>query len=257
VKARCNSLAFLERDITACRACPRLVAWRERVAREKRAAYRDWSYWGRPVPGFGDPRARLLIVGLAPGAHGANRTGRMFTGDGSGDFLYGALHRAGLASQARSTSRDDGLRLSGAFVTAACRCAPPENRPSPAELARCAPFLDRELEALAEVRVVLALGAVAWKAMLASFARRGASVPRPRPRFAHGAELVLAGAPLLLGSYHVSRQNTQTGRLTPHMFDAVLARAMATGIDSSPKGGPGSATSRIENLPDLRRQGLE
>ncbi len=254
---RRNPLALINDDVVSCRACPRLVAWRERVAREKRAAYRGWPYWGRPVPGFGDPRARLLIVGLAPGAHGANRTGRMFTGDGSGDFLYGALHRAGLANQARSVSPGDGLRLSGAFVTAACRCAPPENRPSPVELARCAPFLDRELEALTQVRVVLALGAIAWEAALASFTRRGARLPRPRPKFAHGAELALAGAPLLLGSYHVSRQNTQTGRLTPGMFDAVLARAIAAGIGPRPGPRAGPARSRGEDFADLRRQGVE
>ena len=212
--------------MVACRACPRLVAWRERVAREKRRAWRDWEYWGRPVPGFGDGRARLVLVGLAPGAHGANRTGRMFTGDGSGDFLYAALHRAGLASQPGSASRDDGLRLAGAFVTAACRCVPPANRPAPDELRRCAPFLDRELLALRGARVVLALGAIAWEAALGHLARRGFAVPRPRPRFGHGAELRLPGAPLLLGSYHVSRQNTRTGRLTAGMFDAVLRRAI-------------------------------
>ncbi len=195
------------------------------MARERRRAYREEEYWGRPVPGFGDPDARLLVVGLAPGAHGANRTGRMFTGDRSGDFLYAALHRAGLASQADSSSRDDGLRLQGTFITAACRCAPPANRPAPAELVRCAPFLDREIAALPGLRAVLALGAVAWGAVLAHLARRGLALPRPRPRFAHGAELRLPGAPLLVASYHVSRQNTQTGRLTPDMFDRVLARA--------------------------------
>ncbi len=219
-------LSAVARDVVACRACPRLVAWRERVAREKRRAYRDWEYWGRPVPGFGDRRARLVLVGLAPGAHGANRTGRMFTGDGSGDFLYAALHRAGLATRPTSTSRDDGQRLAGVFITAACRCAPPANRPAPDELRRCAPFLDRELAALSGTRVVLALGAVAWEAVLDHLARLGLAVPRPRPLFGHGAKLRLPGAPLLLGSYHVSRQNTQTGRLTPAMFDAVLRRAL-------------------------------
>jgi uracil-DNA glycosylase family 4 len=224
-----EGLAAIAREIEACRACPRLVAWRERVAREKRRAYRDQAYWGRPVPGFGDPAARLLVVGLAPGAHGANRTGRMFTGDRSGDFLYAALYRAGLASQAGSSSRDDGLWLRGVFIAAACRCAPPGNRPEPAELDRCAPFLDREMAALPRLRAVLALGAVAWNAVLGHLARCGRAVPRPRPRFAHGAELRLPGAPLLVGSYHVSRQNTQTGRLTAAMFDGVLARAAAGG----------------------------
>jgi uracil-DNA glycosylase family 4 len=179
------------------------------------------------VPGFGDPGARLLVVGLAPGAHGANRTGRMFTGDGSGDFLYAALHRAGLASQPLSRSRGDGLRLQGCFVTAACRCAPPENRPSPAELAACAPFLDRELDLLRGVGAALCLGAIAWGVALSALARRGAPLPRPRPAFRHGAELLLPGSPALVASYHVSRQNTQTGRLTPRMFDAALRRALA------------------------------
>jgi len=222
-----DSLRAVEAEIVRCRACPRLVAWRERVAREKRRAYRDEDYWARPVPGFGDPRAWLLLVGLAPAAHGANRTGRMFTGDRSGDFLYAALHRAGLASQAGSRRRGDGLALEGAFVTAACRCAPPQNRPSREELDRCAPFLDREAAALAGVRVVLCLGAVAWEAALGHLRRRGFGLPRPRPRFGHGAELALPVAPLVLGSYHVSRQNTQTGRLTPAMLDRIIARAAA------------------------------
>ncbi|MBI5067852.1 MAG: uracil-DNA glycosylase [Deltaproteobacteria bacterium] len=220
-------LERLSRQIVACRRCPRLVAWRERVAREKRRAYAEEAYWGRPVPSFGDPAARLLLVGLAPGAHGANRTGRMFTGDGSGDFLHAALHRAGLASHAVSRARDDGLRLRGCAITAACRCAPPGNRPLPAELEACSPFLDRELGLRTGVKVALCLGAIAWEAMLGSLGRRGIAIPRPRPRFAHGASLRLPGAPLLLASYHVSRQNTQTGRLTPAMFDAVLREAAA------------------------------
>jgi uracil-DNA glycosylase family 4 len=221
------TLPSLAAEIVRCRACPRLVAWREEVARTKRRAYLAETYWGRPVPGFGDPRARIVLLGLAPGAHGANRTGRMFTGDGSGDFLYAALHRAGLASQATSVSRDDGLRLLDAFVTNACRCAPPGNRPAPSELRRCAPFLDRELAALPRLAVVVALGAVAWSAALGAFARAGRPMPRPAPRFGHGALAELPGAPALLGSYHPSRQNTQTGRLTPVMLDAVLARARA------------------------------
>jgi uracil-DNA glycosylase family 4 len=226
VSGRARGLAALAADIAACRHCPRLVAWRERVARERRRAYRDEAYWGRGVPGFGDAGARLLLVGLAPGAHGANRTGRMFTGDGSGDFLYPALHRAGLASQPDSRGSGDGLALTGAFIANVCRCAPPDNRPAPAEIARCARFLDRELELL-DVGAVLALGAVAFDASLAALARRGAPLPSPRPRFAHGAEVRLPGAPPVVASYHVSRQNTQTGRLTPGMFDAVLARAAA------------------------------
>lgn len=220
------ALAALAREIEACRACPRLVAWREEVARVKRRAYREEAYWGRPVPGFGDPAARLLLVGLAPGAHGANRTGRMFTGDASGDFLYAALHRAGLASQPTSERRGDGLALAGCFVGAAARCAPPGNRLRPDELARCAPFLDREL-ALLRPAAVLALGAVAFDATLAAYSRAGASVPRPRPRFAHLAVARVPGMPPLVGSFHVSRQNTQTGRLTPAMFDAALRRALA------------------------------
>jgi len=220
------ALTALHREILSCRACPRLVAWREEVARTKRRAYLGETYWGRPVPGFGDPAARIVLVGLAPGAHGANRTGRMFTGDGSGDFLYAALHRAGLASRAASVARADGLRLRGAFVTNAGRCAPPGNRPTPAELARCAPFLDRELAALGRARVLVALGGIAWDACLGALARAGHPVPRPRPRFGHGAEARLApGAPVLLGAYHPSRQNTQTGRLVPAMLDRVLARA--------------------------------
>jgi uracil-DNA glycosylase family 4 len=216
----------LAASIEACRACPRLVAWRERVAREKRRAFLGEVYWGRPVPGFGDPAARLLILGLAPGAHGANRTGRMFTGDASGGFLFPALHRAGLASAPASVGRDDGLALPGTFLTNAVRCVPPGNRPSPAELRRCAPFLAREL-ALLRPRAVLALGAVAWGAALDALAAAGHPPPRPLPRFAHGAELRLPGAPALLASYHVSQQNTRTGRLTGAMFDAVLARAVA------------------------------
>jgi uracil-DNA glycosylase family 4 len=222
-----DSLRTLSDDITRCRACPRLVAWRERVAREKVARFRDFEYWGRPVPGFGDPDAWLLVVGLAPGAHGANRTGRMFTGDRSGDFLYAALHRAGLASQAESRTRDDGLVLRGAYIIAAIRCAPPGNRPEPVEIARCAPFFDREARLLPKVRVVLALGAIAWRAYIDHLKRSAVAVPRPSPAFAHGAEVAFPGEelPLLLGSYHVSQQNTQTGKLTPAMFDAVLRKA--------------------------------
>ncbi len=220
-----NRLRRLHQAIVACRECPRLVAWRERVAREKVARFRAEDYWGQPVPGFGDPAARILVVGLAPGAHGANRTGRVFTGDRSGDFLYAALHRAGLASQPTSTSRHDGLVLTGAYIVTPVRCAPPDNAPRPREIARCAPFLDDEMALLPEVRVVLALGAIAWRAALDHHARTGGNVPRPRPAFAHGAVAAL-GPRWLLGSYHVSQQNTQTGKLTPGMFDAVLAEAL-------------------------------
>ncbi|MHB8419645.1 MAG: uracil-DNA glycosylase [Myxococcales bacterium] len=219
-------LSLLSREIEGCRACPRLVAWRERVAREKRRAFLDWDYWGKPVPGFGDPAAWLVVVGLAPAAHGANRTGRMFTGDRSGDFLYAGLHRAGLANQETSRHAKDGLVLKGVYVTAPCRCAPPDNKPSPAELRRCAPFLDRELALLGSARVYLALGAIAWSAVLAHLERGGLALPKPAPRFGHGASLGLPEGRLLLGSYHVSQQNTQTGRLTPRMFDEVLAIAL-------------------------------
>jgi uracil-DNA glycosylase family 4 len=200
------------------------VAWREEVARTKVARFRDWDYWGKPVVGFGDPRARILVVGLAPGAHGANRTGRVFTGDRSGDFLYAAMHRAGLASQAASTSRDDGLTLKDAYVVTTIRCAPPGNAPAPDEIARCAHFLDEEAALLPRVRVFLALGAIAWRAVLDHHRRAGGSLPRPRPTFAHGARVAL-GDRWLIGSYHVSQQNTQTGKLSPAMFDAVLAEA--------------------------------
>ncbi|MBW3579192.1 MAG: uracil-DNA glycosylase [Actinobacteria bacterium] len=215
----------LERDVVACRRCPRLVAWRERVAREKRAAYADQKYWARPVPGFGDPAARLLVVGLAPAAHGANRTGRMFTGDRSGDWLFAALHRAGFANQPTSRHRHDGLALTDCYVSAPVRCAPPANRPSPAERDDCAAYLAAEV-GLLPVRAVVALGAFGWDAVL-----RILNVPprqdppvRPRPQFAHGAEIDLAGM-TLLGSYHVSQQNTFTGRLTEPMLDAVFDRA--------------------------------
>jgi uracil-DNA glycosylase len=218
-------LEALHREIVECRACPRLVAWREEVARVKVKRFRDWTYWARPLPGFGDPRGRLLIMGLAPAAHGGNRTGRMFTGDRSGDFLYAALHRARFANQPTSVRRDDGLKLSGAFITAPCRCAPPANKPLPDELLRCSAWLDREVALLKNVRVVLALGSIGWAAALLHFARRGLAVPRPRPRFGHGVVARIPGGPALLGCYHVSQQNTNTGKLTPEMIDRVLARA--------------------------------
>jgi uracil-DNA glycosylase family 4 len=231
------TLPALTEHLVACRACPRLVAWRERVAAEKRAAYRDDTYWARPVPGFGDPQARIVVVGLAPAAHGANRTGRMFTGDRSGDVLFAALHRAGLANQATSVRADDGLELTDVRVTAPVHCAPPDNRPTPSERHRCAPYLDRELALLAPtVRVAVVLGAFGWQATLGALRAQGWSVPRPRPPFGHGAEVTVPhpdGRPALtlLGCYHVSQQNTFTGRLTPAMLDAVLARAVAVAAD--------------------------
>ena len=218
------SLAALEREVTACRKCPRLVEWRERVARERRAAFRDETYWGRPVPGFGDPAARLLIVGLAPAAHGANRTGRMFTGDRSGDWLYRALHRAGFASQPGSTGRDDGLVLRAAWVTAAVRCAPPANKPTAGERDRCRGYLECELDFFAGAPVIVALGGFAFAALLRIFRERGEAVPRPAPRFGHGVEVEIERR-VLIGSYHPSQQNTFTGTLTEPMFDAIWARA--------------------------------
>ncbi len=223
----------LTHDIETCRRCPRLVAWREEVARVKRRAFRDADYWGKPVPGFGDPHARLVIIGLAPGAHGSNRTGRMFTGDSSGDTLYAALHRAGFASQPTATARDDGLTLYNTFITAVGRCVPPENKPTPQELANCRPFLARELALLTHTRdredtgVVLALGRIAFDGYLLLLREQGVDVPALP--FAHGAMYPLpAPWPMLVASYHPSRQNTQTGRLTMAMFDAVF-----TGIQSA------------------------
>jgi uracil-DNA glycosylase family 4 len=212
-------------EVVACRACPRLVRWRERVAREKTARFADQEYWGRPVPGFGDPMAKILVLGLAPAAHGGNRTGRIFTGDRSGDFLFGSLHRVGLANRPTSVSRDDGLRLHGLYISAVNRCAPPGNKPTPVERDTCLPYLVREIEALERLRVLLALGAFAWDGALRAFAELDHRV-RPRPRFDHAAE-VAVGPFRLLGSYHPSQQNTFTGRLTASMFDEVVLRAIA------------------------------
>jgi uracil-DNA glycosylase family 4 len=223
-----EQLDRLEREITSCRACPRLVEWRERVAADPPRRYRGQSYWARPVPAFGDPEAAIVLVGLAPAANGANRTGRMFTGDRSGDWLYAALHRAGLANRPTSTGRDDGLELRGAWVTAAVRCAPPANKPTVAERDRCRPFLDRELVLLPNARVLVALGSFGWDAALRALAADGSEVPRPKPRFGHGAEVEVGGR-TLLGSYHPSQQNTFTGRLTEAMLDAVLERAVRIG----------------------------
>ena len=212
-------LAALEAEVVACRACPRLVAWREEVARTKRAAFAAEDYWGRPVPGFGDPHARLLVVGLAPAAHGANRTGRMFTGDRSGEWLYRALWRAGFANQPEAVHAGDGLALSGAWVTSPVKCAPPANKPTGEEFAACRGFLAAELAALAQVRVVVALGGLACGAVARHWDLR------PRPRFTHGLEVPLPGDRTLLCCYHVSQQNTFTGRLTSDMLDAVFGRA--------------------------------
>ena len=221
-----SDLAAVEAAVVDCRRCPRLVAWREEVARTKRAAFADWDYWGRPIPGFGDPRARVVILGLAPAAHGANRTGRVFTGDRSGDFLYAALHRTGFANQPHSVHKDDGLRLHDAWVTAAVRCAPPANKPLPEERDNCLPWSVDELAALQDVRVVVCLGAFAWDAALRLRGARGAPPPKPRPRFGHDVLWEAEPWPLL-GCFHPSQQNTFTGKLTPAMLDQVLLRARA------------------------------
>ena len=219
-----RDLATLDARIADCFACPRLVAWREEQARVKVARYRAETYWGRPIPGYGDPAARILLVGLAPAAHGGNRTGRVFTGDESGEFLWRAVHAEGLSDRPVSRRADDGLTLHGLRVAAAVRCAPPANRPTPGEQATCRPYLVRELQLLSELRVIVALGAIGWDAALRSLAALGAGIPRPKPRFGHGAEVAI-GPYVLLGSYHPSQQNTFTGRLTRPMLRAVLARA--------------------------------
>jgi uracil-DNA glycosylase len=220
------ALASLASEVVTCRRCPRLVRWRERTAREKRAAFADQEYWGRPLPGFGDPAARILIVGLAPAAHGGNRTGRIFTGDRSGDFLFASLHRTGLGNQPRSVAVGDGLALRDAYVAAVNRCAPPGNRPTPQERDNCLPFLVRELSILDRVRVLVCLGSFAWDGALRAVAALGEPAPRPRPRFGHLAEAV-TGRYRLVGAFHPSQQNTFTGKLTPDMLDAAFARARA------------------------------
>jgi uracil-DNA glycosylase family 4 len=218
-----RDLERITAEIVGCRSCPRLVEWRERVAREKTVRFADQTYWGRPVPGFGDPAAGILVVGLAPAAHGGNRTGRIFTGDRSGDFLFGSLHRVGLSNQPTSVSRDDGLRLIRTYLSAVNRCAPPGNKPTPAERDACLRFLEREIAALGRLRVLVALGAFAWDGALRALSALGHPT-RPRARFGHAAESKV-GPFVLLGSYHPSQQNTFTGRLTPQMLDAVFERA--------------------------------
>ncbi len=225
---RSEELATLEREIVSCCRCPRLVAWREQVAREKRASFEDEVYWGRPVPGFGDPEAGVVVLGLAPAAHGANRTGRFFTGDRSGDFLFASLHRTGFANKPVSRSKGDGLRLSGLWISAAVRCAPPQNRPTPDERDACLPYAARELELL-DAKVVVCLGAFAWDAALRMLGKR------PKPKFAHGAECRV-GPLLLVGCYHPSQQNTFTGVLTPEMLDTILERALELSGETTREG---------------------
>jgi len=232
-----DSLAALTAEIVDCRRCPRLVEWREQVAREKVARFRDETYWGRPVPGFGDPDARILVVGLAPAAHGGNRTGRVFTGDASGDFLFEAMHAAGLANQPTGRRADDGLALRNAYIAAAVRCAPPANKPLPSERANCQPYLVRELGLLTEVRVMVALGAYAWESCFRVIAETRREDARPRPSFGHGAE-ARAGGYKVLGSYHPSQQNTFTGKLTQPMLRAVLARAVEVADQPAREGAP-------------------
>ncbi len=218
-------LKILEAEIGDCRACDRLVEWRERVGREKRRSFREWDYWGRPIAGFGDAEARLLILGLAPAAHGANRTGRVFTGDRSGDWLFAALHRAGFANQPTSTHADDGLQLSDVFITAAVKCAPPANKPTVQERDNCYPFLLREMDALPNLRAILCLGKFGWEQGVKVLRDGGYPVPSPVPKFAHGAEVAIGPELTLLGCYHPSQQNTFTGRLTEPMTDDVLTAA--------------------------------
>ena len=220
-----SALTVLNDDVVNCARCPRLVAYRQQVGREKRRAYLDWDYWARPVPGFGDPHARVLVLGLAPGAHGSNRTGRPFTGDASGNFMYPVLHEAGFASQPTATDQNDGLVLHDLYITAAARCAPPDNKPLPEELANCAPFLERELEGLKNLRVIVALGRIGFEAYLNYLVRRKLIVSKREYEFRHGAEYALLEGRILLASYHPSNQNTQTGKLTKDMFQKIFKRA--------------------------------
>jgi uracil-DNA glycosylase len=218
-------LTVLNREVVTCRRCPRLVAYREHVAREKRRAYRDWEYWGKPVPGFGDPRARVLVMGLAPGAHGSNRTGRPFTGDASGNFMYPVLYETGFASQPTATDRNDGMKLTNLYITAAVRCAPPDNKPLPQELVECSHFLDRELAGLEDVKVVVALGKIGFDAYLNYMKRLGSIVSKKAYIFKHGGSYRMPDGKVLLASYHPSNQNTQTGKLTREMFVEIFKQA--------------------------------
>jgi len=220
-----GSLPDLTEEIIACRRCPRLVEWRERAAREKRASFANWEYWGRPVPGFGDPEARILIVGLAPAAHGGNRTGRIFTGDRSGDFLFDVVYRCGLSNKPTSVSADDGLELRNLYIAAVNRCCPPGNRPTPQERDNCLPYLAREIDLLERLKVLVSLGSFAWDGTLRALHRLGHPTPRPKPPFGHRTE-VPVGRYALLGSFHPSQQNTFTGKLTPEMLERVLRRAI-------------------------------
>jgi len=225
IKERATLLRVLNAEVVACRQCPRLVAYREKVAREKRRAYRESEYWGKPVPGFGDPQAQVLILGLAPGAHGSNRTGRPFTGDSSGNFLYPVLYATGFASQPNATHRGDGLRLIDAYITATVRCAPPHNKPTPQEIANCAGYLERELEILGKVKVVVALGRIGFEAYLNHLKRKGLLKSKAGFVFAHGAQYKMPDGKTLLISYHPSNQNTQTGKLTREMFTEIFRQA--------------------------------
>ena len=228
-----NWLNVLNAEVIRCTLCPRLVLYREQIAREKRRAYRDCEYWGKPVPGFGDPNARVLVLGLAPGAHGSNRTGRPFTGDASGNFMYPVLHEAGFANRPTATDRNDGLVLHGLYITAAARCAPPDNKPLPAELANCAPFLERELEGLKDLRVVVALGRIGFEAYLNYLKRRKLIAGKREYEFRHGAEYGLPDGRVLVASYHPSNQNTQTGKLTKRMFQEIFQRARELADEST------------------------
>jgi uracil-DNA glycosylase family 4 len=225
MSAPVTAIQQLQEEIIACTRCPRLVEHREAVALKKRRMYREWDYWGRPLPSFGDPNARLLIVGLAPAAHGGNRTGRMFTGDRSGDWVFGTLHKFGFASSPDSQHRNDGLALKDAYITAALHCAPPANKPLREEMSNCRPYLLKELEFLTQVQVVVALGKIAFDTYLGTYPARGLELPSPRPSFGHNLEYALSPGVVLIGSYHPSQQNTQTGRLTKEMFDAVFRKA--------------------------------
>jgi uracil-DNA glycosylase family 4 len=244
-------LQHLNKEVIACTRCPRLVLYREKVAREKRRAYRDWDYWGKPVPGFGDPNARVLILGLAPGAHGSNRTGRPFTGDSSGYFMYPVLYKTGFANQPNATHRGDGLKLKDAYITAAVRCAPPDNKPTPRELANCAPFLDREIESLKRVKVVVALGRIGFDAYLNYLKRHGQLATKASYVFSHAAKYTMPDGRVLLASYHPSNQNTNTGKLTEKMFTEIFREAArlvgnASSPPSPPRGSKLSSRARPE-----------